>query len=283
MFITLSIIYYENILLIGYGDNMSKEQIIFIKSIKRKKIFVFSIQILIIVLFFSIWELLARFELINTFIYSSPSLILDTIFNLFNDNNLFNHVYITLLETVISFILGISLGFIISILLYKFSTLAKIVDPFLTMLNSLPKVALGPLIIIIVGANIKSIIVMALLINIIISIMTIYNGFLDTDKTKIKLFKSLNASNYQILRKLIIPSSYNTIISSLKINISLTLIGVIMGEFLVSRAGIGYLIIYGTQVFNLSLVMTGIFLLVIISFLLYQIIYLIEKKLLNKY
>lgn len=149
------------------------------------------------------------------------------------------------------------------------------------MINSLPKVALGPLIIIIAGANMKSIIIMALLINLIVSIITIYNGFLNIDDKKIKLIKSFGATKLQILFKLVIPSSYKTIISSLKLNISMSLIGVIMGEFLVSKEGIGYLIIYGTQVFNLSLVMAGILILVIISYILYKIIIFIESKLIK--
>ena len=150
------------------------------------------------------------------------------------------------------------------------------------MINSLPKVALGPIIIIWAGANTKSIIVMALLINLIVSIMNIYNGFTGVDKTKIKLLKSFGATKKQILRYLIIPESKRTIISSLKINISMTLIGVIMGEFLVSKKGIGYLIIYGTQVFNLTLVMSGILVLVLLSFIIYEIVTLIEKKLSNQ-
>ena len=151
------------------------------------------------------------------------------------------------------------------------------------MLNSLPKVALGALIIITAGANTKSIIVMALLINLIVGIMTIYNGFNNIDKDLIKLFKTFNANRLDILLKLTIPASYKTIISSLKLNISMTLIGVIMGEFLVSKSGLGYLIIYGTQVFNLNMVMAGIVILIIISFVLYKIITYIEKKLLNNH
>ena len=151
------------------------------------------------------------------------------------------------------------------------------------MINSLPKVALGPLIIIIAGANTKSVIVMALLINLIVSIITIYNGFLNIDEKKIKMIKSFGANKLQILTKLVIPSSYKTIISSLKLNISMSLIGVIMGEFLVSKEGLGYLIIYGTQVFNLSLVMAGILILVVISYILYKIITFIESKLIKKF
>lgn len=262
---------------------MSKEQKTFIKSRKRKKLLVIACQILIVITFFGLWEILANNNIINSFVYSSPSKIIKTILNLAIENNLFNHIFVTLEEVLLSFVLGIFLGFIIAILLYQIPILSEIIDPFLTMINSLPKVALGPLIIIIAGANTKSIIVMALLINLIISIMTIYNGFTNVSKEKIKLMKSFGATKTQTLIKLVIPSSYNTIISSLKLNISMSLIGVIMGEFLVSKAGIGYLIIYGTQVFNLSLVYAGILILLIISYLLYKLILLMEKLLIKKF
>lgn len=260
---------------------MSNDQKKYIKKLKINKIKILLIQISIIVIFLSIWELLVNKDIISGFIYSSPSRIIKTIIILINENNLFIHIYTTLIEVIVAFLLGIIIGFVVALLLYQFKFVAKIVDPFLTMLNSLPKVALGPLIIIISGANGKSIIIMALLINLIVSIITIYNGFISTDEYKIKLLKSMGANKLQILTKLVIPQSYETIITSFKLNISLTLIGVIMGEFLVSKQGIGYLIVYGKQVFNLDLVMTGIFILIIISYLLYKIIIVLEKKLLK--
>ena len=257
---------------------MSKEHIAYLKKIKREKFIVLSFQILILIVFLILWELLSQYKIINPFIFSSPTSVLATIKNLFISYNLIGHILTTLYETLIAFILGITLSFVIAIILYEFKILNKIIDPYLTMLNSLPKVALGPLIIIIAGANTKSIIVMALLINLIVGIMTIYNGFNNIDKDLIKLFKTFNANRLDILLKLTIPASYKTIISSLKLNISMTLIGVIMGEFLVSKSGLGYLIIYGTQVFNLNMVMAGIVILIIISFVLYKIITYIEKK-----
>ena len=262
---------------------MSREQKKYLKKMRIKKLTILIIQIFIVVQFFIVWEILANNNIINSFVFSKPSKIFNTIINLAIDNNLFNHIFVTLEEVLISFSLGIILGFIIAIILYEVPILALIVDPFLTMINSLPKVALGPLIIIVAGANMKSVIIMALLINLIISIITIYNGFKSVSENKLKLMKAFKATNFQILFKLVIPNSYNTIISSLKLNISMSLIGVIMGEFLVSREGIGYLIIYGTQVFNLSLVMAGILILLIISFLLYKIITLLENKLIKKF
>ena len=146
------------------------------------------------------------------------------------------------------------------------------------ILNSLPKVALGPIIIIWSGAGIKSIVLMALLISTIITIINVYQGFSDTEVNKIKLMKSLKASKNQIYTKLILPANYNNIISTLKINISMSLIGVIMGEFLVSKSGLGYLIMYGSQVFNLNLVIAGIVLLCIIAAIMYYLILYIEKR-----
>ncbi len=260
---------------------MSHNQMNFLKKLKKEKIFIILTQIFLLILFFTLWQYLADKHKINSFIYSSPKKIIDTTISLYNSNNLFLHIYTTLIETITAFVLGITFGFFIALVLYEFKLIAKVIDPFLIMLNSLPKVALGPLIIIIFGANTKSIIIMALLINLIINITTIYNGFLGTDEVKLKLLKSFKASKVQILRLLVIPSCYPTIISSLKLNISMSLIGVIMGEFLTSKAGIGYLIIYGTQIFNLSLVYTGILFLAIISFILYKIVSSIEKKLIN--
>lgn len=263
--------------------NMTNKQKEFLKKNKIYKLKVIFYQILIVISFIFLWEILSNNNIINSFIFSSPSKIIKTIINLAIDNNLFNHIFITLEEVLISFSLGIILGFIIAVILYEIPILSDILDPFLTMINSLPKVALGPLIIIIAGANMKSVIIMALLINLIISIISIYNGFKNVSKEKLKLITSFNATKIQTLTLLIIPSSYSSIISSLKLNISMSLIGVIMGEFLVSKEGIGYLIIYGTQVFNLSLVFSGILILVIISFLLYKIIFSLEKRLLKKF
>lgn len=205
--------------------SMSPEQKAFLAKRKKEKLLIRLIQILIVVSFFILWELSAQHGLINEFVFSKPSSIFQTIYQLILANNLFNHIFTTLYEIIIAFVLGIVLGFGIAILLYEFPLLAKIMDPFLTMLNSLPKVAIGPLIIIIAGANIKSVITMALLINLIVSVMTIYNGFQNIDSHKVKLLNSFNATKMQKLTTLIIPASYSTIISSLKLNISMSQIG----------------------------------------------------------
>ncbi len=260
---------------------MSKEYKKYLKKQKINTIAIHISRLLILILFIFIWQILANYNIINTFITSSPKEIIKTIISLYNNNNLFSHIITTTYETIISFLIGTSLGIIIAIILWYSKYLSKIIDPYLTVLNSLPKVSLGPILIIWFGANIKSIIIMAILVSIIVTIITIYNAFKETDIIKINLLRSFHATKIQILKYLIIPSNYPTIISSLKISISQSLIGVITGELLVSKKGIGYLIMYGSQVFNLNLVASGIIILMIVSYIMYLIISYIEKILIK--
>lgn len=257
---------------------MSEEHKKYLKKIKKDKIIIIIFQLLIVIFISIIWQIAANNNLINTFIASSPKEIIKTIIKLYKDGALIHHILITLHEVIISFILGTLIGFINAIILWRFNMLSKILDPYLTILNSMPKVSLGPIIIILLGASEKSIIVMALLISVIITTINFHESFIQTDKNKIKLLKSLKATKTQILIKLLIPSNINNFISTLKINIGLIFIGVTMGEFLVSKAGIGYIIIYGSQVFNLNLVITGIIVLCLMASILYYTITLIEKR-----
>ena len=253
----------------------------YLKKIRFNKILVHIVQFLIIIGFLFVWEFLSSNNIINSFIYSSPSKAFYTIYNLYIDGDLFRHIWITVYETFISFSLATILGTVIAIVLWYNEFLYKVFDPYLTVINSLPKVSLGPIIIIIFGANINSIIIMALLISLIVTISNVYNGFINTDNNKTKLLRSFNASKFQILRYLVIPANYSVIVNSLKINVSMSLIGVIMGEFLVSKEGIGYLINYGSQVFNLNLVFGGIIILLVVSYVMYIIVVYIEKILIR--
>lgn len=260
----------------------SDEHKSFLKREKRFKIMVHFVQIIIIVILFFIWEILAQKGIINTFLYSSPSKIISTITSLFNQNNLFNHIGITIYEVIISFLIASILSFIIATLLWWNKFLSKVTEPYLTILNSLPKVALGPLIIIWAGASINSIIVMSLMISLFITIINFYQSFISTNKNYITLLKSFKASKKDIFLKVIVPSNRENIISNLKINMSMNFIGVIMGELLVSKSGLGYLIMYGSQVFNITLVITSIVILGFLSFVLYYLINYIEKIIVKK-
>ena len=257
---------------------MSNEHKLYLKKLKKQKHIVLFFKIFIIILFLGLWEVCARVGILNSFLTSYPSKIFITISDLFKENNLLSHIWVTLYETVISFSLASIIGIAVSSILWSSKTIAKILDPYLTVLNSLPKISLGPLIIIWVGANVKSIIFMALLIAVFTTIINMYNSFINTDPSKITLMKSFGASKITIFTKLIFRGNIPSLVNTLKINISLSLIGVIMGELLVSKQGLGYLITYGSQVFNLNLVITSIFILAIMSYLLYILIDLLEKK-----
>ena len=255
---------------------ISNERKIYLRKIKKENMIINIFRVILFISILVIWELLSRNNIIDVFMFSSPSNIIKTIISLYKENNLFIHIFTTLYEIIISFIIGSLIGFIISCILYLHKDLNKVLDPYLTILNSLPKVALGPLIIILFGANTKSIIIMALLISSIVSIMNMISLYNNTEESRIKIVKSMGANKYDILFKVVIPSNYYEVLDSSKVTISLVFIGVIMGEYLVSKQGIGYLINYGSQILNMNLVLTGIFLLIILTIILYSLINLID-------
>ena len=252
----------------------------YLQKRRKNKILVAITQIFILIAFLGIWEWMANKEIIDSFITSQPSRIWATLTNL-GANDLIHHIQVTTYETVVGFLLGTTLGIVIAIILWWSNFLAKVADPYLVVLNSLPKVALGPIIIIWVGAGTQAIIVMAIAISLIVTILENLNGFLRTDENLIKMAKTFKATKFQILTKIILPANISTFISSLKVNIGLSLVGVISGEFLVSKAGLGYLIVYGGQVFKLDLVMTSVIILGILAGIMYGIVVLLEKCILN--
>lgn len=259
----------------------SEEHIKYINKIKKQKRNILITQISIIIFFIILWEILAQLNIINTFLYSSPSNMLKTTINLFNDNSLFNHIFITTYETILSFIIAFTIGLVIAIILWWNKFISKVFEPYLTIINSLPKVALGPLIIIWVGASMNSIIVMSLMISLIITCINLYNSFENTNNDYITLLKTFNASKKEIFLKVVLPSNKLNIINAMKINMSMNFIGVIMGELLVSKEGLGYLIMYGSQVFNINLVITSIIILAIISTLFYYLITKLEQRIIK--
>lgn len=220
-----------------HKENISLDRKRYLRKILINKLSVVFTQIGILILFIVLWEILANKEVIDSFITSKPSEILKTFINL-SSNDLLKHLKVTCTETIIGFSVGIGLGVLIAITLWWSDFLSKVAEPFLVVLNSLPKVALGPIIIVWVGAGTKAIIVMAVAISLVVTIMEILNGFLDTDKEKIKMAQTFNCTKMQLLTKIVIPANISTFINSLKINIGLSLVGVITGEFLVSKAGL---------------------------------------------
>ncbi len=256
---------------------ISREHKNYLRRKKRENFAVKATQTGFLIFLIIIWEIAAQFEWIDPFIMSSPSRVFKTLVSLNSSNQLWNNVGVTAWETVVGFLFGTILGIAFAVVIWWSNFIFKVSDPYLVVLNALPKVAFGPIIIVWMGAGTKSIIIMALLVSVIIATLNILAGFKNVSPEKILLMKSFGANKIQILTKLVIPANISTIISTLKINVGMSLIGVITGEFLVASKGIGYLIVYGGQVFKLDLVMAGIFLLCVIAILIYGAVSQIEK------
>lgn len=229
---------------------ISKQQLHFIKKHRQQKSFIFSIRIFIFIAFIFLWELAADQKWIDSFIFSSPSLILSNFLEMVREHALFTHISITLTETFISFFLVITLGTFLAILMWMFPNVSKILEPYFIILNSLPKSALAPLLIVWLGANMRTIIVAGISVAIFGSIITLYTGFQETDQEKLKMIQTFGGNKYHQLTKIVLPSSIPLILSTMKVNIGLCLVGVIIGEFIGARQGLGYLIIYSSQTFT---------------------------------
>ena len=260
-------------------EKISLERKAYLEGCRRKKTVVHLAQILLLAGFFALWELAARLNWIDSFLISCPSRMYETVKKLYLSGDLWLHLGASCLETVAGFVLGTVLGAAAAVGLWLSPTLYRILDPYLVVLNSLPKTALGPIFIVWIGAGPSSIIAMTLAISLVVTILEVHNGFLSTDTGKLRLMQSLGANRRQILTKLVLPANFTTIINALKVNVGLSWVGVIMGEFLVSRAGLGYLIVDGSQVFKMDLVMATVLLLAIAAAAMYQGILLLEKVL----
>ena len=269
---------YQNLDRNGTRQEMSAAQAEYLMDCRREKWFIRGWQWIIMILFLGLWEIGARTGVINAFVFSSPTRVLETIISMAKDGSLWYHTGITLAETFVSFFLILLLGIGIAILLWWNNRLSGVFEPYLVMLNSLPKSALAPVFIVWLGANMKTIIVAAVSVAVFGTVLTLYHSFAETEEDKLKLITTLGGRKKDILTKVILPGNIPTVVSLMKVNLGLALVGVIIGEFLAAKAGLGYLIIYASQVFKLDIVITSIFILCVISVLLYHGIARLEKK-----
>ncbi len=258
-------------------NEFSVEHLTYLRGVRKKSILVTVARFSILLAFLLLWELSARFEWVNPFITSSPSRIGKTIGELYKNGTLALHVGTTLWETLAGFAIAVFVGYAVALLLWWSEIFRRVSEPYFVVLNALPKIALGPLIIIWCGTGSEAIVFMTVLIGLIVAILNMLGGFMSTDENKLLLLKSMGASKWQMLTKLVIPSSLPNFISMLKINVGMAWIGSIMGEYIVSKAGIGYLIVYGGQVFKLDLVMSAVFILCVLAAAMYALVALLEK------
>ncbi|MCX4363394.1 MAG: ABC transporter permease [Clostridia bacterium] len=255
----------------------SAEHLSYIKNERKKSAVITLSRVGLLLIFLLLWELLAKFNVIDSFISSSPSRMIDCLAELLKGGELGKHIGVTLLETVVSFFLATTLGTLIAVILWWFESVRRVLEPYIVVLNALPKIALGPIIIIWMGTDMSAIITMALAISLFVTILNTLSGFLSVEKSKLMLMKTLGATKWQTLTKLVLPSNIPNIIDALKINVGMCWVGTIMGEYLVSHAGLGYLIIYGGQIFKLDLVMTSTVILCFLAGGMYYLVALAQK------
>lgn len=254
------------------SDPVSQRQKKYLLDIRRNSILIQVSRILLFVFFVGLWEISARTGLIDSFIFSSPGQILEKMWEMLLDHTLIDHVSITLLETLISFALVTVLGIGCGVLLWAFPRLSFILEPYLVVLNSLPKSALAPLLIVWLGSNMKTIVLAGISVAVFGAIMNLYTGFCETDPDKLKLIRTLGGNKKDELLKVILPGSVPLILSVMKVNIGLSLIGIVIGEMIGSKRGLGYLIIYSSQVFQLTTMIMAIVILCVMAILLYALI-----------
>ena len=236
------------------------------------------IQFSILFVFLFLWEFLTGIGVLNAFLLSSPSRMLRSAAELMKDGQLLYHTAVTLAETFVSFLLVILIGIFFAVLLWWNESFSAVIEPYLVVLNSLPKSALAPVFIVCFGNNIKSVIIAAVSVAVFGAVLTLYTAFLSTEEEKIKLIYTLGGTKKDVLTKVILPGNFPAVISVMKVSIGLSLVGVIIGEFLAANAGLGYLIIYSSQVFKLDWTMLSIAILCLVAVGLYELLAQIERR-----
>jgi NitT/TauT family transport system permease protein len=259
------------------GGAVSERHALFLRALRRRQILVVAIQLLILVGFVALWQIAVSLRVVDPFIVSQPTAIMQKVVELTNDGTLGYHIAVTVGETLVGFALGTVLGIVIAAMLWWWDFLSDVADPYIVVLNATPKMALGPVFIIWLGATMVAVIALAISISLFVTILSVYSAFRQTDAEKLIVVRSFGASKWQQFRKVVFPQAVPTIIATLKVNIGLSLIGAIVGEFLAANAGLGYLIVYGQNIFNMSLVMASLMILTVIAGLMYYAVSLAER------
>lgn len=263
-------------------SSTSLVHVTFQKFKRKERSFRYSViatQLILLVIFITLWEIAGRLKWIDVLLFSYPSKVGYQIWKDMLDGSIWPHLSVTVGETIVGFLLGTLLGTLLAIMIWWSRFLARVLDPYMVVFNSMPKVALGPLFIVGFGPGFSAIVATTLSITVIITTLVVYQAFREVDPNYVKVVQVFGGTRSTIFRKVILPASMPAIISTLKVNVGLAWVGVIVGEFLVAKSGLGYLIIYGFQVFNFTLVMASIVLIAIVATLMYQGVSYLERLL----
>lgn len=252
---------------------------------KRKKRMarqVLATQLVLLISLIGLWELAGRLRWIDVLIFSYPSKVGAQIVKDIVTGELWPHLFMTVGETAVGFLLGTLVGTLIAVLIWWSPFLSKVLDPYMVVFNSMPKVALGPIFIVLFGAGFTAIVMTTLSITVIVTTLVVYNSFNEVDSNLIKVIRTFGGNRKDVFVKAILPASFPAIVSTLKVNVGMSWVGVIVGEFLVAKIGLGYLIVYGFQVFNFTLVLSSLVIIAVVATAMYQMVVYVERKLLKE-
>ncbi|WP_370733791.1 ABC transporter permease [Paenibacillus dakarensis] len=248
---------------------------------RRIKTRVVMVQTALLLVLFAVWEIAGRLKWIDVLLFSYPAKIFSQIWGDMISGELWTHLGVTVGETAVGFLLGTLVGTLLAVLIWWSPFLNRVLDPYMVVFNSMPKVALGPIFIVMFGAGFTAIVVTTLSITVIVTTLVVYNSFSEVDSNLIKVVRTFGGTKSQVFKRVILPASYPAIVSTLKVNVGMAWVGVIVGEFLVAKSGLGYLIMYGFQVFNFTLVLSSLLIIAVVATGMYQMVVYIEKKLLK--
>ena len=228
-----------------------------------------------------IWEFGSRIGWIDPFFFSSPSTILQTAAVKWQSGTLWRDIVYTASSTLLGFLLGTAVGSVLGLLFWFSRPVALVAEPWLVILNALPKLALAPVLVIIIGIGFASKVALAFLMTVVVAAMSAYGGVQTVDPALLTLLSSLGAGRWQTFTRLVVPSALPSMITGLRVNIALAMAGAIVGEFIASDRGLGRMIVYAGTVFDLPLVWVGVAVLSIVSIVMYAAVVLVEKLLLH--
>lgn len=239
------------------------------------------LQIALLAVLLAAWELAIRIGLIAVYIYGQPSGVAAKAVTLIGNGELLRDAALTAWEAIAGFLIGTILGSAAGLALWLVPTGAAVLRPYLVALNGLPKIALAPLIIVWFGIGISSKIAIAAIITFIVAVITALQGAKQVDTDLIKLLRSLGASRVKTWRTVIVPGAMPWIVAAFRLNVGFALIGAVVGEYIASKEGLGYMIYYAGVLYDLNSVWVGIATLMAVALLMYGAIDLIERRLLS--
>jgi NitT/TauT family transport system permease protein len=240
---------------------------------------ILAVQIGVLIGIVALWEIGATAGVIDAFFWSQPSAIFHTLTIFFTEGDAWTDIGFTFRSTLIGFLLGTSVGSLLGLSFWWSRNYAAIVQPYIICFESLPKLALAPLVVLVFGIGLASKIAIATALTVVVSTLTTYAGVKAVDPDGERLFYSLGATRLQVFRKLVVPSCLPWIISVLRVNIGLALTGAIVGEFIASQHGLGRAILYAGQTYDIALVWVAVSVLSTLAVAMYVAVSWLERVL----